>query len=236
MLEMNELLNKIYKKVIVSCQAAGNDPLHEGNCLLPMAKSVTKGGASGLRLAEPWLIREVKKLSDIPIIGLTKPEIMPNNWLDSVYITPTYEDAKLIAEAGADIIAIDGTDRKRPAESIEELIFKIKKNLKKIVMADVSTVEEGIICAELGADMVSTTLSGYTRYTLDKNNGEPDFELLQGLINKLDMPVILEGRIWTPGQVKLAIDSGAFAAVIGSAITRPEMITRRFAEFQSLSS
>ena len=147
-----------------------------------------------------------------------------------MYITPTFEDARQIAEAGADIIALDGTSRKRPEEHLEKIIYRIKKELNKPVIADVSTIEEGLICALLGADIVSTTLSGYTSYTLSKNTGEPDFELLEKLIKNLNCPVILEGRIWTSEHVKKAFKLGAYAVVIGSAITRPEVITKRFVE------
>ncbi len=228
---MDELLKKIYKKVIVSCQAEKGNPLCERDCLLAMVKSVINGGAAGLRLAEPEIIKETKKVSNLPVIGITKPETLPENRIDTVYITPAYDDARIISEAGADIIALDGTNRKRPVETLEELIQKIKKNLQKVVMADISTIEEGLMCAEFGADIIATTLSGYTKYTKDKNNGGPDFELLSDLKSKLDMPVILEGRIWTPEQVRYAFELGAHAVVIGSAITRPEVITRRFVDY-----
>ncbi|HSA06462.1 MAG TPA: N-acetylmannosamine-6-phosphate 2-epimerase [Candidatus Gastranaerophilales bacterium] len=225
---MNKLLKNIEKQIIVSCQASKNDPLAEKNGLISVIKSVINGGALGLRLAGRESIKKTRKFSTIPIIGITKPDILPQNWKEIVYITPSFKDAKQISDAGADIIAIDGTLRQRPNEKLEELIFNIKKKLQKPVMADISTYEEALICAELGADIISTTLSGYTSYTLDKNNGEPDFELLETLVNNLNKPVILEGRIWTPEHAKKAFESGAFCVVIGSAITRPQVITERF--------
>lgn len=228
---MSEILNKLKNKVIVSVQASKGDPVHDDDCLGSIIKSVIRGGTAGLRLAGAQDINKARTFTDIPIIGITKPEILPNNWRSIVYITPSYKHARQIAESGADIIAIDGTSRERPEENLAELIYKIKNNLNKLVMTDISTLEEGINCASLGADIISTTLSGYTDYTLDKNNGKPDFELLESLVETVNIPVILEGRIWTQEQVKKAIEIGAFAVVIGSAITRPEIITRRFVDF-----
>jgi len=227
---MDKLFDKLDKKIIVSVQASKGEPVYEDNCLISIIKSVISGGASGLRLAGAKSIRETKKFSNIPIIGITKPDPLPDNWKKIVYITPTFNEAEDLAKAGADIIAIDGTSRSRPEESLENLIYKIKKELNKPVMTDISTLEEGIKCAELGADIISTTLSGYTSYTLDKNNDEPDFELLETLVKNLDKPVILEGRIWTPKHVQQAFRLGAFSVVIGSAITRPQIITKRFTD------
>lgn len=226
---MNELLNKLEKRIIVSCQSSKDDPLNNTNCKKAIIKSVIRGGAAGLRLAGINDIKETRTFTDIPVIGITKPDPLPGNWKEVVYITPTYKDAAQIADAGADIIALDGTSRERPAENLAEIIYKTKQNLKKLVMADVSTINEGLACHQLGADIISTTLSGYTSYTQEKDNGKPDFELLEGLVNALSCPIILEGRIWTPEHVKKAFDLGAYAVVIGSAITRPEVITRRFA-------
>ncbi len=227
---MKKLINGLQKKVIISCQSSKDEPIGQSNCLIPIIKSVIQGGAGGLRLAGADTIKSTRNFSDIPIIGITKPDILPENWQKSVYITPAYTNAEQLAKAGADIIAIDGTSRKRPKENLAELIHKIKINLNKPVMADISTIEEGLMCALLGADIISTTLSGYTQDTLDKNQEEPDFELLKSLINVVNKPVILEGRIWTPEHVKKAFELGAFAVVIGSAVTRPEVITRRFVE------
>ncbi len=225
---MTELFNKLEKKIIISAQASKGEPVYEDKCLISIIKSVVKGGAEGLRLAGAESIRETKKIYDIPVIGITKPDPLPDNWREIVYITPTFSDAREISEAGADIIAIDGTGRN--GQNLEELIHKVKNELNKPVMADISTYEEGIACDRLGADIISTTLSGYTTHTLDKNNNEPDFELLEKLVNTLDKPVILEGRVWTVEHVQRALKSGAFAVVIGSAVTRPQVITGRFVE------
>ena len=225
---MNEIIDKIRKKIVISCQATSGEPFYDLNCLMAMVKSTISGGASGLRLAGERDIREVKKFSDLPVIGITKPDPLPQNWKSIAYITPTFNDAKRIKNAGADIIAIDGTSRKRPEENLTELIYKIKADLNTPVMADISTLEEGLMCKLLGADIISTTLSGYTAETLDKDNGKPDFELLKKLIKVVNCPVILEGRVWTPEEAKEAFKLGAWAVVIGSAVTRPQLITKRF--------
>lgn len=191
-------------------------------------KSIINGGAGGLRVAGQKDIALAKRLTNLPIIGITKPDPLPKNWKDIVYITPDFKSAENIKEA--DIIAIDGTSRNRPMENLAELIDKIHCNLNRPVMADVSTVEEGISSSLLGADLISTTLSGYTGYTLEKDNGKPDFELLKELVKFIKVPVILEGRIWSPEEVKKAFNLGAYAVVIGSAITRPHLITKRFVD------
>jgi len=225
---MNNIVKKLEKKIIISCQASEGEPFHDLNCLMAMVKAVLNGGASGLRLAGERDIREAKKLCDVPIIGITKPEPLPENWKEIVYITPTFEDAKRLKKAGADIIAVDGTSRPRPKENLAGLIYNIQTKLNTPVMVDIATLEEGLMCKLLGADIISTTLSGYTQQTLNKNNHEPDFELLKALIEITECPIILEGRIWTLEHVKKAFDLGAYAVVIGSAVTRPHLITERF--------
>ena len=174
------------------------------------------------------IINVIGKLKGIcPIIGITKPEVIPPNWQEIVYITPELKDVISLVEAGADIIAFDGTQRKRPnGATLDEIIKYIKIN-KRVSMADISTVEEGIKAAEAGADILSTTLSGYTLESPLKNDG-PDFELLEELVKKVDIPVVLEGRIWEPEEVDRAFKLGAHCVVIGSAITRPQLITKRF--------
>jgi N-acylglucosamine-6-phosphate 2-epimerase len=224
----SKTIEKLKKKIIVSCQSSSGEPLYEDKCMPAMIKAVIQGGAEGLRLAGTEDIKEARKFTDLPVIGITKPDPLPQNWKEIVYITVTFDDAKAIANAGADIIAVDGTFRKRPKENLAEIIYRIKSELSCLTMVDVSTLDEGLMCGLLGVDFISTTLSGYTSYTLDKNKGEPDFELLKNLV-KLDIcPIILEGRIWTPEHVKTAFNLGAHSVVIGSAITRPHLITERF--------
>lgn len=221
-------INVIKNQVIVSVQAMPDEPLYKEDCMSAMMQSVINGGAKTLRVAG---IRDVKnaKALNVNVIGITKPDKLPNNWKEVVYITPTTVETQQLIDAGADIIAFDGTSRPRPNNcSLKDIINLIKTN-HKLAMADISTIEEGINCKNLGADILSTTLSGYTMESLSDSD-EPDYDLLKELIKKTNMPIILEGRIWEPHQVRKAFDLGAHAVVIGSAITRPQLITKRFIE------
>ena len=220
------MIEKLRNKVIVSCQAMPSEPLYKEDCMIAMMQSVVKGGAAGLRVAGIRDVANAKKLFDIPVIGLTKPEVIPKNYKEIVYITPTVSDALALVRAGADIVAFDGTPRPRPESNLNDIIKYIKLN-KRLAMADISTFEEGIKCKELGADILSTTLSGYTLESGNRGD-EPDFELLEQLVKESGLPVVLEGRIWEPGQVSRAFELGAHCVVIGSAITRPQLITKRF--------
>ena len=224
-----DMINRLKGKVIVSVQAMPSEPLYQEKCMIAMMQSVVKGGAGGLRVAGERDVKIAKKLFDIPVIGLTKPDVIPQNWQEIVYITPTLDEVIKLVDAGADIIAFDGTMRKRPNNAkLEDLIKYIKIN-KRISMADISTLEEGQNAEKLGANILSTTLSGYTQFSQNRGD-EPDFELLKQLVENTDLPVVLEGRIWEPEQVDKAFEIGAHCVVIGSAITRPQLITKRFVQ------
>lgn len=223
------IINRLKGKVVVSCQAMPSEPLYLEKCMVAMMKSVVKGGAGGLRVAGARDVRNAKHLFDVPVIGLTKPDVIPQNWQEIVYITPTLKEVIELVEAGADIIAFDGTMRERPnGAKLEELIKYVKIN-NRISMADISTLEEGLNAEKLGANILSTTLSGYTQFSQNRGNG-PDFELLKQLVEKTKLPVVLEGRIWEPEDVDKAFEIGAHCVVIGSAITRPQLITKRFVQ------
>ena len=224
-----DTITRLKNKVVVSVQAMPSEPLYIENCMAAMMKSVIKGGAGGLRVAGVRDVKNAKLLTDIPVIGITKPDVIPANFKEIVYITPTLEDVIALVDAGADIIAFDGTQRPRPNKaSLADMIKYIHIN-KKIAMADISTYEEGIEAVKLGADILSTTLAGYTLESQNSPDG-PDFPLLEKLAKNVDVPVILEGRIWEPEDVDKAFALGAHAVVIGSAITRPQLITKRFLE------
>ena len=224
-----DAITRLKNKVVVSVQAMPNEPLYVENCMVAMMKSVVKGGAGGLRVAGVRDVKNAKALTDIPVIGITKPEVIPQNFKEIVYITPTLNDVISLIDAGADIIAFDGTQRPRPNKSmLSEMIKYIHIN-KKVAMADISTLEEGVEAAKLGADILSTTLAGYTLESKDSPQG-PDFPLLEALVKEVEVPVILEGRIWTPEEVDKAFAIGAHSVVIGSAITRPQLITKRFVQ------
>ena len=225
---MENVLERIKGTVVVSVQAMPSEPLYHERCMAAMMKSALNGGAGGLRVAGVRDIANAKKLSKVPVIGITKPEKIPANYKEIVYITPTIKDVLDVIHAGADIVAFDGTQRKRPHdEKIKDLIKYIHIN-KRVAMADISTIEEGLAAQEAGADVLSTTLAGYTLESASSPADEPDFKLLEELVKQSDLPVILEGRIWEPWQVDKAFELGAHAVVIGSAITRPQLITKRF--------
>ncbi len=223
------IINRLKGKVVVSVQAIPSEPLYLEKCMVAMMKSVIKGGAGALRVAGARDVRNAKHLFDVPVIGLTKPDVIPSNWQEIVYITPTLKEVIELVEAGADIIAFDGTMRPRPnGAKLEELIKYIKIN-KRVSMADISTLEEAQNAEKLGADILSTTLSGYTQFSQNRGDG-PDFELLKELVENTNLPVVLEGRIWEPDEVDKAFEIGAHCVVIGSAITRPQLITKRFVQ------
>ena len=225
---MNNILNSIKGTIIVSVQAMPSEPLYKEECMLAMMKSVVTGGAGALRVAGVRDVKNAKQNFDIPVIGITKPNVIPKNWKEIVYITPTVNDTVELIKAGADIVAFDGTQRKRPNnEKLEDIIKYIHIN-KKLAMADIATLEEGLKAKELGADILSTTLAGYTMESKNSPENEPDYELLKQLVEQTNLPTILEGKIWTPEQVDTAFELGAHCVVIGSAITRPQLITKRF--------
>lgn len=224
-------LKKIKNEVIVSIQAMPDEPLYDENCINALTKSVVElGGAKVVRLAGTRDIKNIKKMfDDVVVIGITKPSKIPQNYKELVYITPTVADCKAIIEAGADIVALDGTKRKRPNDEKLEDLIKYIKSQNKIAMADIATFDEAKNATELGCDIVSTTLSGYTIETQEKPD-EPDFELVKKIKQNLDVFVILEGKIWEKEDVKKAFLAGADAVVVGSAITRPQLIFKRLNE------
>lgn len=223
--DSSRVLGQLRGALIVSCQALEDEPLH-GSCIMAaMARAAQIGGAKGIRANTPEDIRAIRQAVDLPIIGIFKVE-----YPDSpVYITPTETEARNVAAAGADIIAVDATCRERPKrQSLRALLDCIHNELGLLAMADVSTEDEGCIAADLGFDIVSTTMSGYTEYSPSIEG--PDFELMSRLTSKLAVPVIAEGRIHTPEDLTRAFECGVYAAVVGGAITRPQHITRRFVE------
>lgn len=213
----------VFPSLIVSCQARADNPLYGPQYMAAMAMAAEQGGAKAIRANGAEDVRAIRAVTTLPIIGINK------RWMDGyeVYITPDFASAQEVAEAGADVIGLDATMRLRPKESLAELIARIH-GLGKPVFADVSTLEEGLAAAELGVDIVATTLAGYTPYS-SKTEG-PDFELLRQLIEALDVPIVAEGRFWTPEAVSQAFDLGASAVVVGTAITNPREITRRFVQ------
>lgn len=223
-MKKNQVLENIKGNLIVSCQALEDEPLHDSYIMGRMAYAAMLGGAKGIRANSLEDIREIKKNVNLPIIGIIKQEYENSE----VFITPTLEEVDLLYQEGVEIIAMDATKRIRPDGLTIDQIFPVirKKYKDQLFMADCSTFEEGMLAYELGFDCVGTTLAGYTEYT--KGRSLPDFELAEKLVKHLPIPVIAEGGIWTPEQLKKLFDIGVHAAVVGTAITRPMEITRRF--------
>ena len=200
--------------LIVSCQAPADSPLHDPIVIAAMARTAINRGASGVRIDTPAHIAAVRQQVSAPIIGIWKQQLPGCE----IYITPRFEDARAIALAGADIIAIDATLRNRPpGEDLKTLIDRIHSELGKLVMADVDTIEAAHAAAEAGADTIGTTLFGYTPQT--KNFSPPGFDLLAQMVEKLEVPIICEGGIAGPEMAKKALDLGATAVVVGTDIT-----------------
>jgi N-acylglucosamine-6-phosphate 2-epimerase len=189
-----------------------------------MARAAAAGGAAGIRANGPDDIAAIKSAVDLPVIGIWK-----TGRPDGVYITPTFADALAVVRAGADVVAVDATDRARPdATSSAELIARIRAELGVPVMADVDDLASGLAAAEAGADLIASTLSGYTGGTASSDVDGPDLELVRNLAVRLACPVVAEGRYRTPADVSRAFEAGATAAVVGTAISNPTAITRWF--------
>ncbi len=221
---MMNVLDQIKGKLIVSCQALEHEPLHGSHIMRKMAKAAKEGGASAIRANSVSDIIEIKAETGLPVIGLIKrdyPEC-------EVYITPTIKEIDELISSGCDIIAMDATNRCHPDSiSLKEKVDRIHQaNL--LAMADISTYEEAVHAQALGFDVVSTTLSGYTPYSPQQE--APDFELVGRLVKDLRIPVIAEGRIFSVEDIKAIKAHNPFAIVVGSAITRPQIITKRFVD------
>lgn len=217
-------LEKIKQQLIVSCQALPEEPLHSPYIMGRMAYAAMLGGAKGIRANSVEDIQEIKKTVDLPIIGIIKSVYDGSD----VFITPTMKEIDALYQEGVDIIALDATKRVRPdGYTISEIFPEIREKYKdQLFMADCSTYEEAEEAFRLGFDCIGTTLSGYTDYTAGKQL--PDLQLIDRLVKDLRIPVIAEGGIWTPEELKAVFDLGVHAAVVGTAITRPMEITKRF--------
>lgn len=215
-------------RLIVSCQALPQEPLHSSFIMGRMARAAREGGARGIRANTREDILEIQSQVELPVIGIVKRE-----YRDSlVYITPTLAEVEELMEAGPEIIALDATDRKRPGgQSLATFFSQVKERYpEQLWMADCATVQEALYADRLGFDFIGTTLVGYTEESKGLRIEEHDFSILREVLAGVNHPVIAEGNINTPKKVRRVIELGAYSVVVGSAITRPQLITREFAE------
>lgn len=220
------VLDKVRGGLIVSCQALENEPLYGSHIMARMAYAAELGGAVGIRANTVEDIMEIKKVVKLPIIGIIKEQYGDCN----VYITPTIKEVDKLVSCNVEIIAIDATKRTRPdGKTLDEFFKEVRsKYPEQLFMADCSTYEEGIHAAEIGFDIIGTTMHGYTEYT--QGAKLPNFNLIRDLVRDCGKAVIAEGGIWNPEELRKAIDSGVVAAVVGTAITRPMEITKHYVE------
>ncbi|HEX7158815.1 MAG TPA: N-acetylmannosamine-6-phosphate 2-epimerase [Edaphobacter sp.] len=217
------ILDRLHRQLVVSCQADKGDPLDDIDTLRRMASSVLRGGAAGLRAEGIAGVSAFRAITDLPIIGMVKTRDSNGD----VYITPTFAAAQAVAAAGADMIALDCTLRRlSEAEPWPRLISRIHDELELPVLADIASIEDALAAVEAGADAVATTLYGYTAETAGIRSFS--WPLLEELLRTVSAPVFAEGHVNQPEDVRRALDLGAHAVVVGSAITRPEFITARF--------
>ncbi len=220
----NEIENTLKGGLIVSCQGLENEPMHSSFIMGRFALAAKQGGAVGIRANTAEDITEIKKNVDLPVIGIVKRDYEGSE----VYITPTLKEIEELLSCGAEIIALDATDRLRPnGVTLAEFAKEVRKIAPDaLLMADTSCYEEMLAADELGFDFIGTTMRGYTQKT--RGIKIPDFDLIKKASHTLKARVIAEGGISTPAELKLALDSGAFCAVVGGAITRPQNITAGF--------
>ncbi len=224
-LNKKRTLTQLKNGLIVSCQPRVNSALDRPGFVAAMAVTANEQGAVAVRIRGVPDIRSVCRVVHIPVLGIEKI----NDPESDVYITPTFESVQRVYRAGAQIIAMDATERPRPRhQSLASIVTAAKDNFDALLMADVATIRQGVEAQRLGFDMVGTTLCGYTEDT--KQCSGPAFDLAGRLVREVDIPVILEGRVHEPEHVRKAFDLGVYAVVVGTAITDFEWLSRRFIE------
>lgn len=226
----HELIEYLKGNLIVSCQALPGEPLYrkEGGIMVLMAKAAIEAGAVAIRAQGVTDIRQIKEQLNVPVIGIIKKNY---EGYDS-YITATMAEVDALVEVGSDIIALDATLRQRgDGKTINEFVLSIKEKYpNQLLMADISTLEEGINASKIGFDFIGTTMSGYTEESKTDQDG-PNFELMKQLVEQTDVPIIAEGKIHTPEELQKAFAQGVHTAVVGGAITRPLEIAKRFIQY-----
>ena len=227
-MKVNNKIETVHKKLIVSCQALPEEPLHSSFIMGRMALAAKEGGAAGIRANTKEDIAEIRKNVDLPIIGIVKRDYPDCK----VYITPTMKEIDELMEVKPEIIAIDATKDLRPnGVALDEFYAQIREKYpNQLLMADCSTYEEAKHADELGFDFIGTTIVGYKEQSKDMKIEQNDFELIKKIVKNVKHNVIAEGNINTPEKVKRVMQLGVFSIVVGSAITRPQLITKTFVD------
>ena len=227
-MSINEKIENLKGKLIVSCQALPSEPLHSPFIMGRMALAAKIGGASGIRANTKEDIAEIQTQVDLPIIGIVKRDYEDSE----IYITPTMKEIDELMEVKPEIIAMDATISTRTKEkTLDEFFHEVKKKYpEQLFMADCSTIEEALHADELGFDFIGTTMVGYTKQSEGDKIEENDFEILREIVSKVNHKVIAEGNINTPEKARRVLELGAYSVVVGSIITRPQLITKSFVE------
>ena len=225
---MNERIENLKGKLIVSCQALPDEPLHSPFIMGRMARAARMGGAAGIRCNSVEDIREIQKEVDLPLIAIIKRDYADSD----VYITPTMREVDELMTVHPDIIAMDACSAQRPGGLDTETFFREvkKKYPDQLFMADCSTVEEALKADAMGFDFIGTTMVGYTKNSAGDKIEAEDFKILREILKGAKHRVIAEGNIDTPEKAKRVTELGAFAVVVGSIITRPQLITKKFVD------
>lgn len=220
-----KILDQVHEKLIVSCQALPEEPLHSSFIMGRMAYAAMLGGAAGIRANTVEDITEIRRNVDLPVIGIIKR--VYDDYPD-VYITPTMKEVDELMACGVDILAMDATDRVRPGgKTLKEFFSEVRKKYPdQLFMADCASIDDGMAAAEMGFDLIGTTMAGYTDYT--KGCSLPPYQMIKYLVHHCGRPVVAEGHISTPEMLRHAMDMGVWTVVVGSAITRPMEITKSF--------
>lgn len=225
---MNQKIEQIHKQLIVSCQALPHEPLHSSFIMGRMALAAKEGGACGIRANTKEDIREIQKNVDLPVIAIVKRDYPDSD----VYITPTIKEVEELMEVKPEIIALDATGALRPGNVRLNDFFRDLKNRypNQLWMADCSTIEEALYADRLGFDFIGTTMVGYTPQSLGDHIEADDFKIIRTILDHVKHPVIAEGNINTPEKAKRVIELGCYSVVVGSIITRPQLITKAFTD------
>ncbi len=216
-----EIIDRIKGGLIVSCQSEEGDPFNSPEGVTLFAKAAVIGGAAGIRSREYAKTKMIVENVNVPVIGLTK-SAFPDGY---VRITGSFSEVEEIIKSGCHVVAIDGTFREREGMTGPQFIQQVRERFNCLIMADISTAEEGKACADHGAHFISSTLSGYTAETKKTAGPGPDFKLVSELTKDLTLPVVAEGRVNSPVQAAQMLELGAWAVVVGTAITRPRIVT-----------